>query len=573
MTRRAGVAAGVLAAAGWVALCVRWFDVGWARPAWLEAVPPAALALGTAVFLGTWLRAQGPAFRGARAEVEGPSHPYRPVLLVVGLTLLVRLPLVWRGAAAYVTADGALSGIVARHVREGVERLVFVPHVPYSGSLKSHLTAGLSYVLDTPRAFALASVLFYALFAAAVVLLALRLREAAAWTAPAAGLFAALAPTFVTRYSLSNDGNYVEVLALGTLALLAGVRWAREPPARGSLALVLGVLLGLAFWCHILAVVHAAALGLFLLLVDARAALRSAPAAALGFSLGAAPSLFWNAANGWASFDYLRPGGTPVGEAASGPGFAVRLWGLATDHLPVLLGYDPGYPPAIDALLKLTAFAALALVALGFVAAARAARRLPCEVLRLLLLFALVNVAVALWALPYLPGNPRYLLPLVAPVAIVLARLLRARAARPVFAALVAAGALGSAAQAPGAFATDARWRDFVADLEREGMRWCFTDFYTGTKVNFLSEERITCSAKLGPTTTEYFFSYREEVERAPRADYIAVNDDNADKLERRLLRLGVTWDRRDLMKPVLLRLSRKVDPAELFPDREFPLR
>jgi hypothetical protein len=62
-------------------------------------------------------------------------------------------------------------------------------------------------------------------------------------------------------------------------------------------------------------------------------------------------------------------------------------------------------------------------------------------------------------------------------------------------------------------------------------------------------------------------------VERAPRADYIAVNDDYADKLERRLLWLGVTWVRRDLMKPVLLRLSRKVDPAELFPDREFPLR
>jgi len=46
-----------------------------------------------------------------------------------------------------------------------------------------------------------------------------------------------------------------------------------------------------------------------------------------------------------------------------------------------------------------------------------------------------------------------------------------------------------------------------------------------------------------------------------------------AEKLERRLDRLGVTYDRRDFMKPVLLRLSRKVDPQELFPDREFPWR
>jgi hypothetical protein len=141
------------------------------------------------------------------------------------------------------------------------------------------------------------------------------------------------------------------------------------------------------------------------------------------------------------------------------------------------------------------------------------------------------------------------------------------------FAALVAGAALGTWMQAPGAFASDARWRGFVADLEREGVRRCYTDFYLATKVNFLSEERVVCSSKLGPTTTEYFFAYREEVDRAPAADYVAVNGDNADKLERRLARLGVTWQRRDLMKPVLLRLSRKVDPAELFPDRDFPLR
>jgi hypothetical protein len=239
----------------------------------------------------------------------------------------------------------------------------------------------------------------------------------------------------------------------------------------------------------------------------------------------------------------------------------------------VLLGYDPGYPRAADLALQAVAFAATALAAVGLAAAARAVARSRCDVLRLLLLLAVANVAVALWALPYLPGNPRYLLPLVAPLAVALARLLRTPAARPAFAALVLAGAIGSWAQVPGALAADVRWRGFVQALEREGVRWCFTDFYTGTKVNFLSEERVVCSAKLGPTTTEYFFAYREQVERAPRADYLAVNDDNADKLERRLARLGVTWERRDLMKPVLLRLSRKVDPQELFPDRQFPLR
>jgi hypothetical protein len=132
---------------------------------------------------------------------------------------------------------------------------------------------------------------------------------------------------------------------------------------------------------------------------------------------------------------------------------------------------------------------------------------------------------------------------------------------------------VASFAQVPGTLRADVRWRQFVADMERDGMRWCYTDFFMATRVNFLSGERIVCSAKLGPITTEYFFSYREEVERAPSAAFIAVNRTSAGRLERRLRELGVSYERRELMKPVLLRLSRKVDPEELFPGREFPLR
>ena len=83
----------------------------------------------------------------------------------------------------------------------------------------------------------------------------------------------------------------------------------------------------------------------------------------------------------------------------------------------------------------------------------------------------------------------------------------------------------------------------------------------------------MICTAKLGPVTTEYFFSYREEVENAPEAAFVAVNRTSAGKLGRRIEGLGVTYERRDLMKPVLLNLSRKVDPEEIFPHREFPWR
>jgi hypothetical protein len=549
-----------------MAACVGWFDAGLARPPWLVRLAPAlaVMALALALF-------------AARGRDRG-GHPGRalrePMLwLAVLLAVLFRLPLAWQGAAAYVTADGALSGIVALHLRDGVERLVFVPHVPYSGSLKSHLAAALFAAIDPARAFALASILFYGLFVGALHALGARARAAPLWTAAAAALYAAFAPAFVTRYSLSNDGNYVEVLALGTLACLLAVRWADETAYRIRRAAAIGLVLGLAFWCHILAVIPAAAVALFALWSAPGAALRSLLPAAGGGVLGAAPSLVWNSANGWASFEYLRPGGTPVGDAPDGPAPVARLLGLLFDHLPVLLGYDPGYAPLWDRASRAAAFAATALALVAVAAAARAAVRERCPVLRVSLCLIAVNVAVALAALPYLEGNPRYLLFLFAPLAIVLARLLRRPRTRPLFAALVVFGALGSLAQAPGAFQSDRRWRDLAATLEAASERWCYTDFYIATKLNFISEERVVCSAKLGPATTEYFFGYREAVERAPFAALVAVNDDHADKLERRLQRLGVSYQRQDRMKPILLRLSRKVDPEDLFPDREFPFR
>ena len=112
-----------------------------------------------------------------------------------------------------------------------------------------------------------------------------------------------------------------------------------------------------------------------------------------------------------------------------------------------------------------------------------------------------------------------------------------------------------------------------MARLETEGVRFCYTDFHLATPINFLSRERVVCSAKLGPFTTEFFTDFRRRVEAAPEAAFIAVNRTAAGRLERRLGELGVGYERLDLMKPVLLRLDRKVDPAELFPGREFPLR
>jgi len=557
-----------LAAASWVLLVVRWFDAAAPfRPAWLTSVPPAVLALFCAVPLFVLI------FQHRQAVSEPSRQSNQALWLVLALTVLFRLPLVWQGAAGYVTPDGALSGIVALHVRDGIDHLVFVPHVPYSGSLKSHLTAPLAAVIDPARAFGLVSILFYAAFVAAVYRLARLAAPDRPWVSLAAGLYLAFAPAFVTRYSLSNDGNYVEVLALGTWALVLAAGWleSRDRPTVRS-ALGAGILLGLAFWSHILAAIPIATVGLALLIAARARFVMPAIAFTGGLVLGDLPALVWNAGNDWASFRYLM-GEEKVGAVAAGPGVGGRAFAILSDQIPVLLGYDVGYSPGIDAVFRDLAWIAAGLVLLATVlAAARAARARNGALLVLLVLVA-INLAVAALALPAIPGNARYLLFSMAAVPVFLAQALHERLRRFAMAALIAFGAVGSLAQAVPTVRSDGQWRRFVHDLQAEGVRWCYTDFYIATKINFLSEEHLTCSSKLGPTLTEYFFEYRQRVEAAPDAALVAVNTTAAEKLERRLERLGVTYERRDLMKPVLLRLSRKVDPSELFPDRDFPWR
>lgn len=557
--RRWSRAAGLGAALLWTLLAVRWFDPGESlRPAWLQALPPLALAIPTLGLGALWVALNAPALRGARL-----AGPRGGLWLVLGLAFFFRLPLVWQGAVGYLSSDGALSGIVSIHLREGIDHLVFVPNVPYSGSLKSHLAAFLSLRMDTSRAFGMASLLFYLAFVAGLYRLARLLEDEPRWTALAAGLYAAFAPAFVTRYSLSNDGNYVEVLALGTWALWLAVRWAREPERDRLLALAGGLLLGLAFWCHILAIIHMAAFGLALFLADPRRTLRSTPPAAAGWALGYLPGLLWNAQNGWESILYLLPGGPKVGALEQGPGLASRALDMVREQGPVLLGYDFGYGRGLDTVMWVLAWSAVAVAVVAVARSLPIALRRPKSPLRVLLLFTASNILIALFALPEVQGNPRYLLFLMAPLPILLAWSL-ARA-RLLMALLVVFGMLGSLGQVPANLRSDAQWRRFVASLKAEGVRFCYSDFFLASKINFLSEERIVCSAKLGPTTTEYFGDYRVRVEVAAEAALIAVNPTAADKLERRLSRLGVGYERKNLMKPVLLRLTRKVEPEELF--------
>ena len=548
---------GLLACVCWALTCVRWFDVGQPfRPAWLGAVPTELPALATLAFCATALRAYVP--RVARRLRERGAG----LLFVMALAVLFRLPLAWWGAAGYVTADGSLSGIMAVHLRDGVDRPVFVPHVGYSGSLKAHLAAVLSTFMDGARALAVSSIVFYALFVGGVYALALA-AGATGPTAVAAGLYAAFAPAWVTHYSLSNDGNYVDLLALGTWALYLCVRWLEDGQHGLTLATLTGFLLGLAFWCHVLAVFHVLTVCLALVALAPRRAPAALGPMLAAFAAGYFPGLLWNAGEDWFSFGYLLAG-SHQDKPTSLWAFPSRILPMITDHWPILLGYDSWYPRPLERLSRLLAYLAVAAALYAGLAAARRALRRRNHALSVLVIFAAVNLALALVGSAHIPGNPRYLLFLMTPLPVFLSLAFAAEWRRWVFAALVAFGALGSLATFAPKAEADARWRAFIARLESEGVRLCHSDYYLAAKINFLSEERVVCSSRLGPTTADYF-RYGERVDGASEpAALIPVNRTRAARIETRLAALGVHYERIDSLKPVLLRLSRRVDPDEL---------
>lgn len=565
--RLAGAAAGVL----WLVWCVRWFDpgAGW-RSAALAALPPLALALPAAVLFVFWLYARGRALRGE--PLDRPALV--GLLLALMLTVFSRLPIALGGAASAITPDGTVYGIVTLRILDGSQRLVFLPNQAYGGTLTAHLVAPLVAAMDISRAFALASLLFYALYVAGLHRLACQLFGAR--VALVAGLYAAFAPVAVTRCSLNNDGTYVELLALGTWALWLLARWTQEEGQRPLLALAIGLLLGLCFWYHIFAMIHVATAALVMLAFAARSAPRSLASLALGGLLGSAPALLWNAANEWQSLEYFVPGLTHGGVAGSGTpavSLGARLAAMVSENAPVLMGYDVGYGPVVDRLLLALGWLGVVVAIVSVVIVARLALRRRSRPLGVALLFLAVNVAVVGVAARHVSGNPRYLLTVMSVLPALMAFAFDEGRRRLLLFALIAASALAAAVQVPETIRGDGRWREFVARLEAEGVRYCYTDFYLATRISFLSRERVLCSSKLGPTTTEFFFDVRQRVEAAPEAALVAVNRTAATRLSRRLDELGVRHERLLLMKPVLLRLERKVDPEELFPWREFPLR
>jgi hypothetical protein len=110
--------------------------------------------------------------------------------------------------------------------------------------------------------------------------------------------------------------------------------------------------------------------------------------------------------------------------------------------------------------------------------------------------------------------------------------------------------------------------RQFVRDVVNLGIRYGHTDYYISYKYMFLSHGKLVLSSDLGPTRTEWYVPYREEVSRAEEVALIPRTHRFARRIGRRLDARNITYRRENLLYPVLFELSEPVEPASLRPRR-----
>jgi hypothetical protein len=495
-----------------------------------------------------------------------PRAPDRRFTLAVSamllLATLVRVP-VLRAPGSLISSDSAVAGIIAQELRSGhLPAPIYAPGFPYEGTLKPHLTALLGLVLrwaGTPFLYVLASHLFYLLWIYAVMRLA---REVGGTKAAlGAGLFMAVSPRFLTAFSLNNVGQYPEVNALGTLAL------ALLTPGAGLL--LPGLVLGLALWQQLVA--------LYFILTAVVAVALTAPLrrprvlldGVSGFLAGAYPVFVWNAANAWATLEWVGKGGKrPMDRLTGLPEQLERTFAVS---FPKLFGLtDAGVPGPLAATLGLGMAGLVLMMAWTRRKEFREKRGASAAFLAGMLFVVVVGTFAVSKFSHRGAQRPRYLLPVYTSCAVavgwgVAALARRSRAAGAAAAlGIVGLNAVGLLPWLQARAHARERDRTFLDTLARLGVRTGYAGFWVGPKYTFLSDGEVILSGELGPDVSWVHEGQARLVRRAG-PDALVVDPGLSDSLEARLVALGCRFQRTETIGLVIYHdLSRRVSLEEL---------
>jgi hypothetical protein len=540
------------ALAVWVLLLEAWFQgpIGRRVPI-VAAVPLLAVLIGILV-----VRHRSHAV--PRALDRGFALAVLAMLL---LATLVRVP-VLRAPGSLISSDSAVAGIIAQELRAGhLPAPIYAPGFPYEGTLKPHLTALLGLALPwagTPFLYVLASHLFYLLWVYAVMRLARDVGGTKA--ALGAGLFMAVSPRFLTAFSLNNVGQYPEVNALGTLALVL------VTPGAGLL--LPGVVLGLALWQQLLALYFILAVAVAALLTPALRRLPMLVDGIIGFVAGAYPVFIWNAANAWATLEWVGKGGKHPADRLTG--LPEQLGRTFTVSFPKLFGLtDADVPTGLATVIGL----GLGGLVLGMAWSTRPVFR-EKRGRTAALLAVLLTIVVGTFALSKFSHRgaqrPRYLMPVYTSCAVAVGWGIAALARRSrvagvaAAAAVVGLNAIGLVPWLQARAHAQERDRSFLDTLTGLGVRTGYAGFWVGPKYTFLSDGRLILSGELGPDVS-WVHAGQAAAVRSAGPDALIVDPDLAAALEARLAGLGCRFERTDSIGlAVYHHLSRRVSLEDL---------
>ncbi len=480
-----------------------------------------------------------------------PRHEMRrrefllPLAALLLLGLGVRLAIIF-SPLGELDGDEAVVGLMARHIAFLGERPVFYYGQPYLGSLEAFSSAPLFVLFDSstlglklvPTAYSLGFLAFSAVVARRLFGIGPALVTAA---------YLALPPSMWAVWSTKARGGYAELLFLGEALLLSTLALGETPSRR--LAALWGLLAGLAFWTHLLAVVYLLPAAAYLLLRRRAAWNKAELALAAGGSiLGMLPLLFHNVVSGYPTVQaLLQPPDLPLDPAA-------QFFRFFRVGIPVLAGL--GQPTTSDVLFDLdwlqrpagqawvvglllvVLLAALALHvgSLGDLARARS----TAGPALLLLVAIVVPPVVAVTRFGFFVSEPRYALPLYATVPLLAAVLWRAMR-HPVLAGAATAAVL--ALNAWSLLSTDIRlWRphdalystaatrsDLVRFVTREDRHQLYTDYWIGYPVMFETRETVLAYVISGGFNR--YLPPADNVQRTPNPAWVFTPGSEAERM------------------------------------------
>lgn len=500
-----------------------------------------------------------------------------PIFLAAALKLLV-----WSPQVTPFNADEAIVALMARHINQG-QLMPFFYGQSYMGSFDAILVA-LFFKLfgESVWVIRLVQSILYLGTVATTIMLGARMLGSSR-KALYAGLLVAIPPVNVTLYTTVSLGGYGEMLLMGNIILLSGLRLLDESRWEGSLShnrqlfgwFFWSIGAGLAFWVIGLSLVYTIPVLLILFWEVLRSNITKKAiifkfviVAVLGFLVGSAP--WWISAvvtgNGSILSELLGGAIADVNSNISLLKPLIRLRNLLVFGGTVITGLRPPWGIAW-LMLPLIPFILIFWMAVLVFSGNQV---LQSRNRRFVLLFLIGFVLSLGFILSPYGDDPsgRYFLPLILPMAILGSGLIyrSARGNLLIESGLLAlvlifnlGGTLQSRLTNPPGLTTqfdpvaqiDQRYtRELLTFLEDQNIKAGYSNYWVSYPLAFLSEEQIIFSPRL-PYHQDFrytdrddrYLPYTEQVESSDQIAYIVTRHPALeDYLHDRFVEFGISW-------------------------------